>query len=763
MLHIKTMTRITALLLMLCMIQTTCFTITASAAYAAGASVPNGSDISGDDSAEPGELIVVYEDSEALDADGAAEKAEETVSVEIDECQTEPVADSVGSDGAAALIKLENEEDAENARELLEEQDGVAYVQPNFRYGMMESVTVNDPYRDELYHLNKWDDTFKSQCGANVEGAWELMGGVKASDDTTDDPVTIAVLDSGCQVTHEDLRDAIDIEHVYDAVKKADGPESIEDQSGHGTHVAGIAAGVTDNGKGISGAAGNYASLLPINVFEGKWSRTSDMITAFSYLERLMDSGELQGLHVINMSLGGYGEMDEDDLALSDYIIRMREKDVLTVCAGGNGDEQFGIAYKDNPCFPGDFDACLCVTSLDSDGTNSIFSDYNEYKDISAPGSFVFSTMTDGTGTTGDSNDGKYGFLSGTSMASPLVAGIAGLLWADNPQLTADQVFESIISTAHDVNPKVNSHVGETGSAGAIDAAAAMVYAREHFDTERVRLSENDVTLDTAEFVYDGEHKRPGVTVIHDGVVLTENEDYLVSYQNDIEAGTAAVTVTGISEYIGSVIFEYDIKAADIKDAQVTCVPDEFDFDGAYHFPATLKVVLNNRELKWGRDFSVNALTNGVSEGTHKIELIGKGNYTGTHLVEYLIKGEETKPDPPDIDPPVDPDPEEQKKKETQARIAAAKRYKVAGFKVTCRSRKFTAAWKKTKGATGYQVQYRLKGRKWAQLKKTTKLKALSKRLKKGKKYQFRVRTYTKIAGGTYYGKWTTVKTVKCR
>lgn len=95
---------------------------------------------------------------------------------------------------------------------------------------------------------------------------------------------------------------------------------------------------------------------------------------------------------------------------------------------------------------------------------------------------------------------------------------------------------------------------------------------------------------------------------------------------------------------------------------------------------------------------------------------------------------------------------------------AAAKKYKVAGFKIVSKNRKFTVSWKKTKSATGYQVQYKLKSaKKYKTLKNTTALKVTSKKLKLNKKYQFRVRTYTKVDGTKIYGVWTKIKTVKCR
>ena len=103
------------------------------------------------------------------------------------------------------------------------------------------------------------------------------------------------------------------------------------------------------------------------------------------------------------------------------------------------------------------------------------------------------------------------------------------------------------------------------------------------------------------------------------------------------------------------------------------------------------------------------------------------------------------------------------KQSEIRKKKAAAKKLKVKGLKVKVKIRKFTLTWKKTKGASGYQVQYRKKGAKKFSSLKTTKLKVRKKKLKKNKKYQFRVRTYVKIEGKPVYGKWTRIKTVKCK
>jgi|GEM_PF-5636110 len=101
----------------------------------------------------------------------------------------------------------------------------------------------------------------------------------------------------------------------------------------------------------------------------------------------------------------------------------------------------------------------------------------------------------------------------------------------------------------------------------------------------------------------------------------------------------------------------------------------------------------------------------------------------------------------------------------TEAAIAEAKAFKVTGLNAKAKAKKFTVTWKKTAGATGYQVQYKLKtAKKWSALKNAvTKTKAVSKKLKKGKIYSFRVRTYTKINGKKVFGVWSKTKNAKCK
>lgn len=434
------------------------------------------------------------------------------------------------------LVELDEGETVESALEDARDDHMVTAAQPNYRYRLLETSPSADEGEGEntaetsglassalsteatasstsssslsslQYYLDAWDPSFTSDCGANVRAAWELV--------QTQHTVTVAMLDTGVQTTHKDLADNIDTARMATITRTLDVKVgTMSDDDGHGTHVAGIIAATADNELGIDGSSAN-ASLLPIRVFyEQRGEQVCDtamVVRGLQYLDELIESGQLTNLHVINMSLGSYSA-DAEDAALRKEIAHLRsEHQVLTVCAGGNGDER-GNAYTE-VSYPADYDECLSVTALDKDGTNATWSDYNQYKDISAPGVSILSTFsnelaqeclasrTDRDAVAQSATNDSYGYLDGTSMSAPLVAGICALLWAAYPLLTVDDAVTAITSTANAVNPARNdrSHsvvstiprpgnrwgsitvvLPATGSSGAIDAAAAVSWVLE--------------------------------------------------------------------------------------------------------------------------------------------------------------------------------------------------------------------------------------------------------------------------------------------
>lgn len=393
-------------------------------------------------------------------------------------------------------VELQEDESVEDALEDAANDDMVVAAQPNYYYTLQDTdssvsagsdttdeCAVNDTLASKQYYLESYDGD-SSQSGASVKGAWQYA----KSNQTT----TVAVLDTGVETSHKDLKDNIDTTHMatvtsYGSVVVG----SMEDVNGHGTHVAGIIAATSNNGTGVSGVSYN-ARVLPINVFSKVKDRsgaittvssTLQSVAALEYLDSLIEGGRVSNLHVVNMSFGGYALDNGGDTLLHNEIKHLRSShNVLCVCAGGNGD---GSLASINACYPADWDECVSVTALNESGQNCAWSDFNQYKDISAPGVDMLSTYSNSAAKADSSvlegsykKNESYAYLSGTSMAAPLVSGVFALMWAANPALTADDAVSTVKSTARWVKGNegddARRNIVQNGSAGAIDAAAAV-------------------------------------------------------------------------------------------------------------------------------------------------------------------------------------------------------------------------------------------------------------------------------------------------
>jgi putative cell wall-binding protein/subtilisin family serine protease/uncharacterized protein YjdB len=451
---------------------------------------------------EPDQIIVSFDGSKS--ASGSGYSVESSYSTESLSTTLQSkgftfeknIGEGQDSSGNMALMNIPEGESVDSAIEIAENTPGVDYAQPNYIYHLyddnVEDSYVPDPEAVEAaaQRAMSTDITTEGTDGVQLSGSSQLLSttvddpAANVSDSTQQEnqywlyntnafdawdtamcqhSVTIVVIDTGVTLDHEDLADNILTDYAYDAYygKKLEGTG---DYYGHGTHVCGIAAGVTNNAKGIAGASFN-ANILPIKVCNNATYNpsidTADLVKAYNYFIGLIDDGSVTDIHVVNMSLGGYATPDSDDIALHDQIINARDNyDVITVCAGGNGDDN-GMPLT-IPSYPSDWDECVAVTALEADGTNAYWSDYNEYKDISAPGVSIYSTLKNSTSS--------YGKMSGTSMASPLVAGLAALCWAVNPDAQVDDVVAAIESTADEVVDPTNDRRETSGSAGCINA-----------------------------------------------------------------------------------------------------------------------------------------------------------------------------------------------------------------------------------------------------------------------------------------------------
>lgn len=227
------------------------------------------------------------------------------------------------------------------------------------------------------------------------------------------DGVIIAVIDTGAQTDHPELKDRIIGGRNFTTDYKSD-PDNYEDNNGHGTHVAGTIA-ATENGLGVIGVA-PLAKLLILKVLSKDGSGSyKNIINAIKYAtDWTGPKGEK--VRVISMSLGG----GSDIAKLHEAIKNAVNKNILVVCASGNeGDNN---SNTDEYSYPAAYPEAVSVGAVDLNKKMAGFSNTNKNVDLVAPGVNILSTYL----------KGKYAKLSGTSMATPHVAGAAALIINDS-------------------------------------------------------------------------------------------------------------------------------------------------------------------------------------------------------------------------------------------------------------------------------------------------------------------------------------------
>lgn len=307
--------------------------------------------------------------------------------------------------------------------------------------------------------------------------------------------VTVAVLDSGIDLSHPDLADRIwtnpreiagngaddDRNGYVDDVRGWDfvdddagadpdiGPAAPLDGANHGTVVAGIIGAAGSNGVGVTGINWNVR-ILPLRVLDESGSgSTLDVVNAIRYAVAAKAK-------VINVSFTGSNYNETLAQALRDA----HAAGVLVVAAAGNeGDTARGGDLNVYPSYPGCYRGAagerivLAVASLDREGVKSSFSSYgSDCVGISAPGERFFSTQVYRPGVAGF--DEPYGdSWAGSSLAAPVVSGVAALLASMDPSLDADALRTYLRATAQDVNALNGPYAGHLGT-GRVDAAAAV-------------------------------------------------------------------------------------------------------------------------------------------------------------------------------------------------------------------------------------------------------------------------------------------------
>jgi len=278
----------------------------------------------------------------------------------------------------------------------------------------------------------------------------QAIHALEAWDYTRGDPsVIIAVLDSGINAAHPEFQDRVLA--GYDFINDDDTPG---DDHGHGTHTAGIIAAGIDNGLGMVGICPE-CTLLPVKVLNqnnaGTWVGVAAGILYATD----------QGARVINLSLGASVSSKTLESAVAYAIAH----DVLIVAAAGN----MGV---DRKFYPAALDGVMAVSATDENNQRWSLSNMGDYIDVAAPGHAVYSTYNDL-----GNYYGGYNYMSGTSMAAPHVAGLAGLLLSQKLDRNAAEVYHIIVSTTDKpTNPNEVVYFGY----GRINVARAVAVVQDN-------------------------------------------------------------------------------------------------------------------------------------------------------------------------------------------------------------------------------------------------------------------------------------------
>ena len=373
-----------------------------------------------------------------------------------------------GTELGAARVQLATVAPHASARamSLLEGNADVAYVEPDRTIHLFANPVPNDPQFKKEWGLNNTGQTVDFTAGTpgadiGAERAWGVTTGKKS--------VVVGVIDTGIDASHPDLSanmwvnpgencsgcrsDGIDNDHngYVDDWRGWDflnNDNNAADDNGHGTHVAGTIGAVGNNGTGVTGVNWNV-QLMPLK-FIGA-DGTGDVAGAVAALRY----ATAMGVRITNNSWGD----DEYSQALYDAIADANAHGDLFVAAAGND----GVDSDTAPTYPADFDLPNIISVGASDSTDHLayFSNYGPASvDLTAPGVSIYSTWP----------GRAYKSESGTSMASPHVAGAAALVLAAHPSATADTIKALLMRTVD----RPAALAGTSASQGRLDVGNAL-------------------------------------------------------------------------------------------------------------------------------------------------------------------------------------------------------------------------------------------------------------------------------------------------
>ena len=353
------------------------------------------------------------------------------------------------------LVSLSSGSNLTGTIQRLEKNPIVVYAQTDrIIHDEAATVTPNDPGYPYSWALNN-----ANNVDIDAPEAWAVTTGSPS--------VIVAVLDSGLDTTNPDFAGRIwtnptndagsgfpDDVHGWNFVANNN---NITDDNGHGTHVTSLIAATGNNGTGIAGVAWNV-QIMPVKFLDSNGEGTTDAAVS------AIDFAVNHGARVINASWGGV----DFTQPLEDAVAYANAHNVVFVTAAGNesADNDVVPSYPASLREPNE----LSVAAVDANGQFPSFSNYGPNTvDIAAPGVNILGDYPYALSATG------FQVLSGTSMSTAYVSGVAALLASEHPEYTAAQIVQRIDATAK----PLASLTGKVISGGMVDAYHALVSTDE--------------------------------------------------------------------------------------------------------------------------------------------------------------------------------------------------------------------------------------------------------------------------------------------
>ena len=457
------------------------------------------------------------------------------------------------------LIKLQNpDEDIEPCQRILdlieelEKDPNVEYAEPSYLAKPLK--TTNDPlYNPGSNHNGLWN-----LRKVNAQGAWDYATGKG---------VQVAVIDTSTDMTHPDL-----VNNIYNP--NLNFPYGFTHLPGfHGTHVSGTIAASGNNSRGVVGIAYG-AGLIPVGYIE------QELVQNLIKLSEAVYAAVNAGADVLNLSIGISSYSQTDKIAF-DYA---RDMGVISVAAACNYDPQVSSAFP-YVCYPGAYETVLAVSNTDENDRRNQSSNYGSWIDVAAPGTNILSTTSIYTCSSYScpelsklkvADDQYYGYAygTGTSMSSPLVAGLIALLKSYWTGLTREDIFSCLVYGTDEINTDAYIGVGRINAKDSLELAVAT-------KTLKVIDSNNDGSFSDQElisFINAQEQAQSRYSYNFD-----MNNDGVCN-SKDIELNTMSIAlIEGLQARIdaliqGSEIPEDDDDITDLTEAKIDSITILDDF-----------------------------------------------------------------------------------------------------------------------------------------------------------------------------------------